>query len=547
MTLASRILGFLAKLPPATPGAVSVERDLRATMADGVVLLADRWRPAGAQTDRAPVVLLRTPYGRRQWAGMIGRLFAERGYQVVIQSCRGTFGSGGTWVPFRNEKTDGLTTLAWIEGQPWFTGRLTTFGPSYLGLTQWAVAQEAPDYLKAMALGVTASNFRDAVVYPSESFALGTSLAWLQLLEYQERGWLWAILNQRRNQKALASGFDVLPLTAADEAVVGRHVPHFQDWLEHEVPGDSWWEPVDFGGRFEAVPPVSLVGGWYDIFLPSQLEDYQALRAADRSVRLTIGPWSHSSPGNIATSLRDGLEWFDGHLNQATSERPRNIVRLYVMGARRWVEFPTWPPVSDEQRWNLGGQGTLQRTPAGEGPPDTYRYDPAHPTPGIGGPSLIWNDAGTRDQKEREARPDVLTYTSEVLSHDLTVIGPLSTDLHVRTTHDHCDFFVRLCDVSPRGRSKNLSDGIVHQKSGSLTKAADGSHRIQIPMWPTAKRFLRGHRIRLQISSGAHPLFTRNTGHDEPLRSATRLRAADVEIFHDPTHPSFMTMPVLEL
>ncbi len=106
MTLVSRILGSLAGLPPAT-GPVSVERDLRATMKDGVILLADRWHPLPTSARDAPVILLRTPYGRRQWAGMIGRLFAERGYQVVIQSCRGTFGSGGEWVPFRNEKAEG--------------------------------------------------------------------------------------------------------------------------------------------------------------------------------------------------------------------------------------------------------------------------------------------------------------------------------------------------------------------------------------------------------------------------------------------------------
>jgi hypothetical protein len=478
---------------------------------------------------------------------MIGRLFAERGYQVVIQSCRGTFGSGGAWDPFRNEKADGLATLKWIAGQPWFSGTLATFGPSYLGLTQWAVAQEAPHYLQAMALGVTASDFRAAVVYPSECFALGTSLAWLQLLEYQERGWLWALLSQRRNQKALASGFDVLPLAAADQAVVGRHVPYFQDWLEHEEPGDPWWKPVDFGDRFDAVPPATLVGGWYDIFLPSQLDDYQALRAANRTVRLTIGPWHHSSPGNIATSIRDGLEWFAGHLSQGTSEPPRPIVRLYVMGARRWVEFPAWPPPSNEQLWYLGPRGLLSRAPAVDSPPDRYRFDPADPTPGIGGPSLIWHEAGAKDQKNRESRPDVLTYTSEVLTDDLTVIGPLSAELHVRTTHDDCDFFVRLCDVSPRDQSRNLSDGIVHLKSDPLARAADGSRRIQIRMWPTANRFLRGHRLRLQVSSAAHPLFARNTGSGEPLLRSTTLRPNDVEIFHDPTRRSFVTLPVTSL
>jgi putative CocE/NonD family hydrolase len=126
------------------------------------------------------------------------------------------------------------------------------------------------------------------------------------------------------------------------------------------------------------------------------------------------------------------------------------------------------------------------------------------------------------------------------------VIGPLSTDLHVRSTRDNCDFFVRLCDVSPRGRSKNLSDGIVRLRPDSQTKSADGSLAVRISMWPTANTFRRGHRIRLQVSSGAHPLFTRNTGTDEPLKIASRLLVADQEIFHDPHHPSCVRMQVTD-
>jgi hypothetical protein len=123
-------------------------------------------------------------------------------------------------------------------------------------------------------------------------------------------------------------------------------------------------------------------------------------------------------------------------------------------------------------------------------------------------------------------------------------MGSLSADLHVRSTRDHTDFFVRLCDVSPRGRSKNLSDGIVRLRPGDVNRSADGSISVRISMWPTANTFKHGHRIRLQVSSGAHPLFIRNTGTGEPLASATNLSAADQEIFHDAEHPSSVVLPV---
>ena len=127
---------------------------------------------------------------------------------------------------------------------------------------------------------------------------------------------------------------------------------------------------------------------------------------------------------------------------------------------------------------------------------------------------------------------------------DLTVIGSLGAQLHVRSTLEHTDFFVRLCDVSPQGRSRNLSDGIVRLRPGDVTKSADGSFSIRINMWPTANTFRRGHRVRLQVSSGAHPLFIRNTGTEEPLASATRLSVADQEILHDADHPSCVVLPV---
>ena len=295
MTLSSKALGKLAGLAPARTDQVSVERNLPAKMDDGAVLLADRWFPSGPVAE-VPTVLIRTPYGRRQM-GMVGRLFAERGYQMVIQSVRGTFGSEGRFDPFRNERADGRATLDWVAGQPWFDGRLATFGPSYLGLTQWAVSEEAPAYLRAMALEVTASDFPGTVTYPGGSFALETGLAWIHQVSHQELSPLRVLRSQLATRRAVRKGARVLPLRDADLAAVGQHIDFFGDWLVHEEPGDPWWEPVIFGRRLEGTAPASLVGGWYDLFLPGQIADYRALRAAGREVRLCIGPWSHVSPG----------------------------------------------------------------------------------------------------------------------------------------------------------------------------------------------------------------------------------------------------------
>lgn len=588
MTATSRLVGRLARLRPPEHEDVGVERDLAMTADDGAVLLADRWAPSGVPG--APLVLLRSPYGRRT-LDLVGRLLAERGYQVIIQSVRGTFGSGGRWEPFRHERADGAATLRWLAAQPWWPGVVGTFGPSYLGLTQWALAAAAPDGVQAMALSVTSSAFRHAVVYLGGTFTLETGATWMNLLEHQEGGWRRALRAQLRSRRGLGPAYTALPLSTAEAAILGRTIEYYQDWLEHERPGDPWWDEIDFGRDVRRMPPVSMVAGWFDIFLPYQLDDYDALRAAGRPVRLTIGPWTHSSLRLSAAALADGLDWFDRHLGgrdgaagatigggqegagpvvggasrwqraprgAARGARPARQagVRLRLVGRRRWVEIPEWPPPADTVRWYLHGDGGLRRAAPPRAPAARYRWDPAHPTPGVGGASLNPANAGRRNQRRREERADVRTWTSDPMPAGLVLAGPVAAEIWLRSSNWHTDLFARLCTVSPSGRSRNLSDGILRLEpgeegrvitlgtaaDGEVTGADDGVVRVRIRMWPIGIEVRAGHRLRLQVSGGAHPLVARNLGGGERLGSATRMVPADHDVFQDPEHPSALLL-----
>src|SRR3954452_211685 len=186
MSIASEILARRLRLPRAQTHDVVHERDLRVPMDDGEVLLADRWAARDAADRAQPTVLVRSPYGRRQLVGLIfGRMLAERGLQVVIQSTRGTFGSGGQFSPF-DERADGLATLRWIREQPWHSGRIGMFGPSYMGLVQWAVARDAGDGLAALAIQVSASQFHGQT-YAAGALSLEPAALWLVLFAEQER------------------------------------------------------------------------------------------------------------------------------------------------------------------------------------------------------------------------------------------------------------------------------------------------------------------------------------------------------------------------
>lgn len=152
---------------------------------------------------------------------------------------------------------------------------------------------------------------------------------------------------------------------------------------------------------------------------------------------------------------------------------------------------------------------------------------------------------GPKDNRLLEARADVLVYTSAVLERDMEVIGPVTAELYVRSSLEHTDFFARLCVVEASGKSINLCDGILRLTPGSIPPEPDGSLHISIEVWPTAYHFRKGQRIRIQVSSGAHPRFVRNPGSGEPLTTGTKLCVADQIVYHDPEHPSAILLPVL--
>jgi putative CocE/NonD family hydrolase len=175
--------------------------------------------------------------------------------------------------------------------------------------------------------------------------------------------------------------------------------------------------------------------------------------------------------------------------------------------------------------------------------PTRYRYDPAEPTPSVGG-RLLLTGAGRKNNRALEARDDVITFTSERLDDDVLVVGELSAEVWMLSSMPTWDVFVRLCDVDARGRSRNVSDGLIRVTMPEGVAPSE-PQLVRLRLAPTAQEFARGHRIRVQVSSGAHPRFARNLGTVDEQSGATEMRAADQAIFHDAEHPSAIRLPVL--
>ena len=280
-----------------------------------------------------------------------------------------------------------------------------------------------------------------------------------------------------------------------------------------------------------------------------------ALAARGVPTRLLVGPWTHQDTlFKGGTAVAESLAWLDRYAGTGTAGSgtgghrpvriwvggsprspgrtgtsgstknsgavgvPDGLRRLGSLGSRdaaagEWREISDWPPPGPgQQRWYLGAGGTLSPAePAADTDvmPARFRYDPADPTPSVGGAILALN-AGVRDNRQVEQRSDVLVFSSEPLNEPVEVIGYVTAELSVTRDNPHADLFVRLCDVDPRGRSRNVCDGIIR-----LTDADPLAGTVRVSLTAAAHRFGRGHRIRLQVAGGAHPRFARNPGNGQ--------------------------------
>jgi putative CocE/NonD family hydrolase len=540
MSFASFLVARAAKLPPRRNRAQR-SRDLMIAMRDGVRLAAELHRPRKEGT--YPTLLVRVPYGLRAFSA-VATAYAERGYNVVLEACRGTDRSEGEFDPLIHEREDGLDTLAWIKAQPWFDGRLGTTGASYLGYAQWAISDSLPKQ-SAMAIKISSAEFK-SVVFPGGSFHLGLWLGWMQIVLLLRKPPLGIGRKLARGfieKRTLAASMK-LPLIDADRRATGREVPFWHRWLAGAIGNDEFWKPLDHTHRIgPRTPPTTFVSGWYDFMIDQLLRDYATLAMAGGAAQLTVGPWWHISPELQLYGFRDTLAWMDAKLRDDPSSLPPKPVRLFVTGADEWRDFDAWPPSPiDIEILHLHVDKSLALRPANASPPTPFHYDPHDPTPNVGGAAFAFTGAGPVDQAPLESRKDVLLFTSGPMVDPLTIIGNVRAVIYVKASLPHADLFVRLNDVDESGRSINICDGIVRKSAPDPT----GLWRLNFKLHATAHRFAAGHRLRLVIAAGAHPRFARNTGTDEPFGTATTLRTVDFDIFHDIEHPSAIHLPVFK-
>jgi uncharacterized protein len=522
-----RHVRLLQRLGRAKPGPyrVGFTGGLRVPGADGVTLLTDHYEPLGPGP--FPTLLVRTPYGRGfPFASLYGPAYAQYGFHVLVQSCRGTAGSSGEFSWFRNETADGLATLAWLREQPWFTGELGTTGLSYLGFVQWALAVEPPPELRAMVVQAAVHDPYSAF-YAGGAFALETSMVVGAALVHQGRGAPRFLKATVRLQRWLPKVVSAMPLIDSYAPAIGQRVPFLEEAMRQTDRDDPLWAGMDIGAVAERLTiPTMLVAGWHDLLLDQNLRQYERLRRAGCPAALLIGPWTHTSMLEDAAVLAASSGWLKAHVRGDSEGLPESRVRVHIGGSDEWRDLADWPPPATTRELYLHPGRLDTAAPSSDAAVGSYRYDPAQPTPSLGGP-LLSRTAGRRDNAKLEARPDVLTFTNDALAEPVEVIGAVTARLRVGArAGSHIDVFARLCDVDEAGRSFNVCDGLVRRPEFVSDDAVD----VTVALSSTAYRFRAGHRIRLQVSGGAHPRFARNTGTGEPLATTTRLVATEVTL-----------------
>ena len=547
----------------ATPE-VKIEFNRRVPMRDRTELSADIYRPVGE--GKFPVVLNRTPYTKAGGSTFkIAQYFVSHGYVYVAMDVRGRGDSDGTFEPYRHDGQDGYDAIEWLAVQPWSTGKVGTIGGSYNGRIQWLPALQQPPHLTAMI--VLASPSDPFVEWPTGQ-PLPMDISWyhftaghvLQNMEVVD----WKKL------------YEHLPLITMDEAM-GRPNRFWKDEVAH-AKLDSWWEDLRYQNKYDRVRvPVLNISGWYDDEQVGTPLNYVGVTtkgspAIRSSQKLLVGPWPHAinsstklgtvefGPTAVIDMNAYWLRWFDQWLKGSDSgfmkEPP---VRIFVMGENVWRDENEWPIArtqwtkyflhSNGQANTLTGNGTLSSAEPASEPTDSYSYDPANPVKFITDPSFA-QIGGPDDYREVEQRPDVLVYTSDALTEDMEVCGPLRVHLSAASSARDTDFMAKVIDVWPNGFAQRLNDGMVRAR---FREGMDKPSLIEpgrvysydLDLWNTCQLYQKGHRIRVEVSSSAFPKYDRNLNTGEALGQTTQMAVAQQKIYHDREHPSYVILPIV--
>lgn len=501
-------------------------------MRDHVCLAADIYLPAAVQAadgncvkpvpEQIPAVLIRTPYGKGSGKAAYLR-FVQRGYAVVIQDVRGREDSQGEWLPMYYEVEDGDDTLNWIAAQPWSDGNVGMTGGSYLGYVQWAAAASGNPHLKAMLSSVCAgSPFIDV---PRRGGCFNSGML----------AWAFMVSGQRANPELMARDdwdevLNIRPLKDLAPKALGYDIPFLKKWFDH-MDYDELWQRGNWKERTGSHRvPALIMSGWFDdngMGTTEALELYHDYKEK----KVILGPWMHTGNADYDihgfalgnNALRYDMDliclsWLEHYLKGVDNGIDRTpTVEYYTMGANQWKIADNWPvPGTSELCLYLDGgyedaaaenKGRLSAGAPLIPSSDSYVYDPKNPAVHL--VDMSENELEVpSDYAAEEQRPDILCYSTGILTQDLTITGDVSAKLYLSSDCEDTDLVVRITDVDENGRSMKLADGVISARYRNQFEHPDFMepgmiYPVTIRTTKLSHTFLKGHQLRVTITSGA--------------------------------------------
>ena len=566
--------------------AVGVERSVMVPMRDGVRLATDIYRPKDLD-GALPTVLIRTPYnkGANPNGDASAMFFASHGYAVAVQDVRGKFASEGQFRVYEGDTTDWTDAFNWIGTQPWSTGKIGTYGCSYLGEGQIVAAQQRhPNHIAAIAqaaggnLGRVGRRRQFWGSVEGGAFSISINFGWMPVYASIDKG-------ARPMPKVdLAAFFKTLPVIDMTDRA-GSPSWDWRNFLERS-PDDPWWDAKGYLTEKDSIGVAALhVSSWFDLAAEAlqEAEIFRKNGVNDRargSQYAIISPTTHCSSERASSETRVGdlvvgdarlhyfdtyLSWFDRWLKgneHAIDALPH--YQYYVIGRNEWRSSDRWPVSgmretpfylsSDGGANGASGSGRLSLSAPSREKADTFTYDPANPVPSRGGSICCTGNPkdvpGSFDNRDLEQRPDMLVYSTDVLREGLELTGSIRAVLYLSSNAPDTDLTAKLLDVFPDGRVMNMQEGItrVRYRDGfdkARMMQRGKVYEVPVDLHATSWYLPPGHKLRLEISSSSFPRFDRNLNTGGRNYDETTWRTATNTVHHTSVQASRLILPVV--
>ena len=587
----------------AQPAADRVEvSDVMVPMRDGKRLFTKIFTPRGSK-EPLPIIFKRTPYGIDGSAGNFNSYFsalADEGYIFVFQDIRGRFTSEGEFVMLRNprkkgdtkaidEGTDTYDTIEWLlKNVERNNGRVGMLGVSYPGwLTVMAIIEPHPALKAVSPQASPASMFLGDDFHHNGAFRLSYGFEYAAMMEGGREVSRFQFDQHDTYSWYLSLG----PLTNANALHLKNTRPTWNNFVEHPD-FDAFWQREAVMQYLDAVRvPTLNVGGWWDqedFYGP--LKIYETLEKHDTKNQnyLVVGPWNHggwrSASGqrlgnidfgsNTSPHYKKTIEapWFAYWLkDKGTLNLPE--ATTFEAGANAWRSYDAWPPkptVSSPRKLYFAANGKMSYdapTDTSRNAYDGYISDPNKPVPyrqrpivaSLGGAGSTWSVWLADDQRFVQDRPDVVAWESPVLTEDVTIAGEIFAQLFAATSGSDADWVVKLIDVYPENDARipgyqfMVANDVFrgrYRKSFEKPEALtpNRTEEFKISLHTQNYRFLKGHKIRVQVQSSWFPLIDRNPQTFVPnifKAKESDFRATTQRVYRSKQAASYISLPIV--